>query len=57
MYTRLDDWRIAKRINDLLVVKPKVTKKELYELINTTEYRLRQLEKDKLINLEHTRRK
>jgi hypothetical protein len=57
MYTRLDDWRIAKRISDYLIAKPKATQKELCKVFVTNEHRLRQLERDSLINLEHTRRK
>ena len=57
MYTLLDDKNLATKIHEAQVGNPRITRKELTKNLNTTEYRLRMLERSSLIDLKHTRRK
>jgi hypothetical protein len=56
MYTKIDDWRMAKKINEYLNIHPAATQKNICEELATTHYRLLQLERDNLIDLEYTKR-
>jgi hypothetical protein len=51
MYTKLDDWRHAHKVNELLRSNPSITQKELCKLLLTNFHRLRYLEQQGLIKL------
>ena len=51
MYTKLDDWRHAHKVNELLLSNPSMTQKELCKLLLTNFHRLRYLEQQGLIKL------
>jgi hypothetical protein len=51
MYTKLDDWRHAHKVNELLRSNPSMTQKELCKLLITNFHRLKYLEQQKLIKL------
>ena len=51
MYTKLDDWRHAHKVNELLRSNPSMTQKELYKLMITNFHRLKYLEQQGLIKL------
>ena len=51
MYTKLDDWRHAHKVNKLLLSNPSMTQKELCKLLLTNFHRLRYLEQQGLIKL------
>ena len=57
MYTLLDDKDLANKIHGAQDGNPYITRKELTKNLGTTEYRLRMLERENLIDLKHTRRK
>ena len=56
MYTKLDDLRIAKKINDYLQLNPLATQKKICLELFTNEHRLKQLSIDGLIDIEYTKR-
>jgi hypothetical protein len=51
MYTKLDDWRHANKVNKLLQSNPYVTQKQICNELITNWYRLKYLEKQGLITL------
>jgi hypothetical protein len=51
MYTKLDDWRHAHKVNELLRSNPSITQKELCKLLLTNFHRLKYLEQQGLIKL------
>ena len=51
MYTKLDDWRHAHKVNELLRSNPSMTQKELCKLLLTNFHRLKYLEQQELIKL------
>ena len=51
MYTKLDDWRHAHKVNELLRSNPSMTQKELCKKLITNYYRLKYLEQQGLIKL------
>ena len=51
MYTKLDDWRQAHKVNELLRSNPSITQKELCKLLLTNFHRLKYLEQQGLIKL------
>jgi hypothetical protein len=51
MYTKLDDWRHAHKVNELLRSNPSMTQKELCKLMITNFHRLKYLEQQGLIKL------
>jgi hypothetical protein len=51
MYTKLDDWRHAHKVNELLRSNPSMTQKELCKLLITNFHRLKYLEQQGLIKL------
>jgi hypothetical protein len=51
MYTKLDDWRHAHKVNKLLQSNPSITQKQIYSELITNWHRLKYLEKQGLINL------
>jgi len=51
MYTKLDDWRHAHKVNELLWSNPSITQKELCKLLLTNFHRLKYLEQQGLIKL------
>lgn len=51
MYTKLDDWRHAHKVNELLRSNPSMTQKELCKLMITNFHRLKYLERQGLIKL------
>ena len=51
MYTKLDDWRHAHKVNELLRSNPSMTQKEICKLLITNFYRLKYLEQQGLIKL------
>ena len=51
MYTKLDDWRHAHKVNELLRSNPSITQKELCKLLLTNFHRLKYLEQQELIKL------
>jgi hypothetical protein len=57
MYTKLDDWRHAHKVNELLQDKPNATKIYISSKLGLCDARLNYLHKVGLINIEHTRRK
>ena len=57
MYTLIDDKNLANKIHGAQDVNPRITRKELTQQLSTTEYRLRMLERENLIDLKHTRRR
>ena len=57
MYTKLDDWRHAHKVNELLQDKPNATILYISSKLGLCDARLKYLHKEGLINLEHTRRK
>jgi hypothetical protein len=57
MYTKLDDLRIAKKINDYLQLNPLATQKNICSELFTNEHRLKQLSMNNLINIKHTKKK
>ena len=57
MYTLLDDKDLANKIHGAQDGNPYITRKELTEQFSTTEYRLRMLERESLIDLKYTRRR
>jgi hypothetical protein len=57
MYTKLDDLRIAKKINNYLQLNPQATQKAICMELYTNVHRLKQLESNNLINLQYTKRK
>jgi hypothetical protein len=57
MYTKLDDWRHARKVNEVLKDKPNATKLYISSKLGLCNARLNFLHKEGLINIEHTRRK
>jgi len=51
MYTKLDDWKVAHKVNEILRSNPSMTQKELCKLIITNWHRLKYLEQQGLITL------
>jgi hypothetical protein len=51
MYTKLDDWRHAHKVNEILRSNPSMTQKELCKKIITNWHRLKYLEQQGLITL------
>ena len=51
MYTKLDDWRHAHKVNELLRSNPSMTQKEICKLLITNFHRLKYLELQGLIKL------
>jgi hypothetical protein len=51
MYTKLDDWCHAHKVNELLRSNPSMTQKELCKLMITNFHRLKYLEQQGLIKL------
>ena len=51
MYTKLDDWRHAHKVNELLRSNPSMTQKELCNIMITNFHRLKYLEQQGLIKL------
>jgi hypothetical protein len=51
MYTKLDDWRHAHKVNELLRSNPFMTQKEICKLMITNFHRLKYLEQQGLIKL------
>lgn len=52
MYSKLDDWRHAHKVNELLRSNPSMTQKELCKKLITNYYRLKYLETQGLIQLK-----
>jgi hypothetical protein len=57
MYTKLDDWRHAHKVNRVLLEEPTATKIYISSKLGLCDARLNYLHKVGLINIEHTRRK
>jgi len=57
MYTKLDDWRHAHKVNELLQDKPNATKAYISSEVGLCDVRLNYLHKVGLINIEHTKRR
>ena len=57
MYTKLDDWRHAHKVNELLLKVPTATKAYISSKLGLCDARLNFLHKEGLINIEHTKRK
>jgi len=57
MYTKLDDWRHAHKVNELLQDKPTATIKHSSSVLGLCDTRLNFLHKEGLINIEHTKRR
>ena len=57
MYTKLDDWRHAHKVNEVLLKEPTVTKKYISSVLGLCDARLNYLHKVGLINIQHTKRK
>ena len=57
MYTKLDDWRHAHKVNELLQDKPNATKIYMSSKLGLCDARLNFLHKEGLINIQHTKRK
>jgi hypothetical protein len=51
MYTKLDDWRHAHKVNELLRSNPSILQRELCKLMITNWHRLKYLEQQGLIKL------
>ena len=51
MYTKLDDWSLAHKVNELLQAQPSITQKELYMKLITNWHRLKYLEQQGLIKI------
>lgn len=57
MYTKLDDWRHAHKVNELLQREPTATKKHIGDVLGLCNARLNELHKLGLINIQHTYRR
>jgi hypothetical protein len=57
MYTKLDDWRDAHKVNKVLQDEPNATRKRISKQTYLCDARLVQLHKLELINIEHTYRR
>ena len=57
MYTKLDDWRHAHKVNELLQDKPNATKIYISSKLGLCDARLNYLHKVGLINIQHTYRR
>jgi hypothetical protein len=57
MYTKLDDWHHAHKVNKILENQPSITKKNISNITGLCDARLDYLHKVGLINIQHTRRK
>ena len=51
MYTKLDDWSHAHKVNEILRSNPSITQKELCKKIISNWHRLKYLEQQGLITL------
>ena len=56
MYTKLDDWRHAHKVNEVLLKEPTATIKHISSKLGLCDARLNYLHKVGLINIQHTRR-
>jgi len=52
MYTKLDDWRQAHKVNEILRSNPSITQKELCKKIVTNWHRLKYLEQQGYLTLK-----
>jgi len=52
MYTKLDDWRQAHKVNEILRSNPSITQKELCKKIITNWHRLKYLEQQGYLTLK-----
>lgn len=52
MYTKLDDWRHAHKVNEILRSNPSITQKELCRKLLLNWYRLKYLEQQGYFNLK-----
>lgn len=52
MYTKIDDWLHAKKINDYLISNPNATKKDVGKSCITNWHRIKYLEQSGLIKLK-----
>lgn len=57
MYTKLDDWRHAHKVNELLKYKPKAIKLYISSVLGLCDKRLDYLHSQGLINIQHTKRR
>lgn len=57
MYTKLDDWRHAHKVNEVLLKVPTATIKHISSVVGLCDARLNYLHKVGLINIEHTKRR
>jgi hypothetical protein len=57
MYTKLDDWRHAHKVNEVLQDKPNATKLYISSKLGLCDVRLNFLHKEGLINIQHTKRR
>jgi hypothetical protein len=57
MYTKLDDWRHAHKVNEVLQDKPNATKSYISSKLGLCDARLNYLHKVGLINIQHTKRR
>jgi len=57
MYTKLDDWRHAHKVNRVLLEEPTATKKHISSVVGLCDARLNYLHKVGLINIQHTYRR
>ena len=56
MYTKLDDWRHAHKVNELLKDTPNATKLYISSKLGLCNARLNYLHEQGLIDIQHTRR-
>lgn len=56
MYTKLDDMKLAHKVNKAIQSNPSITKKELCKQVITNWHRLNYLEQQGLIRREHEQR-
>ena len=57
MYTKLDDWRHANKVNEVLLKEPTATKKHISSVLGLCDKRLDYLHSQGLINIQHTYRR
>jgi hypothetical protein len=57
LYSVLDDKRHAHKVNEVLSVNPNITRKQLSSKVYLCDARLVYLDKQKLINIQHTYRR
>jgi hypothetical protein len=56
MYTKLDDIKLAHKVNKAIQSNPTITKKDLCKLVITNWHRLNYLEQQGLIRRDHEQR-